>query len=71
MNMNGKERIVRALLGSIVVVADFLATIHIEVVFLIIGLWGVITSTFGYCPFNTLFNRNSCELPQTSSALGS
>ena len=39
-------------------------------VFLIIGLWGVLTSAFGYCPFNGLFNRNSCEIDLQRNAGG-
>ena len=66
MNIGGKERVTRALLGSTVVVADFLATVHIEIVFLLVGLWGVLTSAFGYCPFNTLMGRNSCVLLEAS-----
>ena len=66
VNVGGKERVTRALLGSTVVVADFLATVHIEIVFLLVGLWGVLTSAFGYCPFNTLMGRNSCVLPEAS-----
>jgi len=62
MNIGGKERIVRAIFGSAVVVLDFLATVQIEVLFLVIGLWGVLTSAFGYCPFNTLMGRNSCTI---------
>jgi len=50
-----------------VVIFDFLATVHIEIVFLIVGLWGVLTSAFGYCPFNGLLNRNSCAIdPQAA-----
>ena len=52
----------RAVFGSGVVIFDFLATVQIEIVFLIVGLWGVLTSAFGYCPFNGLSNRNSCEI---------
>ncbi len=52
----------RAVFGSGVVIFDFLATVQIEIVFLIVGLWGVLTSAFGYCPFNGLLNRNSCEI---------
>ena len=61
-NVGGRERTARALFGSGVVIFDFLATVHIEVVFLIVGLWGVLTSAFGYCPFNGLLNRNSCTI---------
>ena len=52
----------RAVFGSGVVIFDFLATVQIEIIFLIVGLWGVLTSAFGYCPFNGLLNRNSCEI---------
>ena len=61
-NVGGKERITRAVFGSGVVVVDFLATVQIEIVFLLVGLWGVLTSAFGYCPFNGLLNRNSCTI---------
>lgn len=63
-NVGSKERLLRASFGSGLVVFDYLATVQIEVIFLIVGLWGVFTSAFGYCPFNGLFNRNSCALPQ-------
>ena len=61
-NVGGRERMLRAVFGSGVVIFDFLATVQIEIVFLIVGLWGVLTSAFGYCPFNGLFNRNSCAI---------
>ena len=61
-NVGGKERVARAAFGSGVVVVDFLATVQIEIVFLLVGLWGVLTSAFGYCPFNGLLNRNSCTI---------
>ena len=61
-NVGGTERALRAVLGSSVVVLDFLASVQIELVFLVIGLWGVFTSAFGYCPFNGLLNRNTCAI---------
>ena len=61
-NVGGRERTLRAVFGSGIVIFDFLATVHIEIVFLVVGLWGVLTSAFGYCPFNGLLNRNTCEL---------
>ena len=66
-NVGGTERLVRAALGSSVVVLDFLASVQIELVFLVIGLWGVFTSAFGYCPFNGLLNRNTCQIDVSSS----
>ena len=66
-NVGGTERVLRAVLGSSVVVLDFLASLQIELVFLVIGLWGVFTSAFGYCPFNGLLNRNTCQIDLSSS----
>lgn len=66
-NVGGTERALRAVLGSSVVVLDFLASVQIELVFLVIGLWGVFTSAFGYCPFNGLLNRNTCQIDPASS----
>ena len=43
-NVGGKERVARALFGSGVVIFDFFATVQIEIVFLVVGLWGVLTS---------------------------
>ena len=53
-NVGGKERALRAVFGSGVVIVDFLASVQIEILFLLVGLWGVLTSAFGYCPFNGL-----------------
>ena len=61
-NVGGLERILRALFGSSLVLLDFFATLQIEIVFLILGLWGVLTSAFGYCPFNGLMGRNTCAI---------
>ena len=61
-NVGGRERALRAVFGSSVVIVDFLATVQIEILFLLVGLWGVLTSAFSYCPFNGLLNRNSCVI---------
>ncbi len=61
-NVGGADRISRALFGSSFVLLDFFATIQLELVFLIIGLWGVLTSALGYCPFNGLMGRNTCAI---------
>ena len=61
-NVGGLERILRALFGSSLVLLDFFATIQLEIVFLVLGLWGVLTSAFGYCPFNGLMGRNTCKI---------
>ena len=61
-NVGGLERILRAVFGSSLVLLDFFATLQLEIVFLILGLWGVLTSAFGYCPFNGLVGRNTCAI---------
>ncbi len=61
-NVGGRERTLRAVFGSCVVIVDFLASVQIEILFLLVGLWGVLTSAFGYCPFNGLLNRNTCTI---------
>ena len=61
-NVGGRERALRAVFGSGVVIVDFMASVQIEILFLLVGLWGVLTSAFGYCPFNGLLNRNSCVI---------
>ena len=61
-NVGGRERTTRAIFGTAVVVFDFFATVQFEVLFLLVGLWGVLTSAFGYCPFNCLLNRITCGI---------
>ena len=67
-NVGGLERILRALFGSSLVLLDFFATLQLEIVFLILGLWGVLTSAFGYCPFNGLMGRNTCAIAYDDSS---
>ena len=66
-NVGGRERTLRAVFGSCVVIVDFLASVQIEILFLLVGLWGVLTSAFGYCPFNGLLNRNTCTIDVQSN----
>ena len=44
-----------------------MATPAMGATFLVVGLWGVFTSAFGYCPFNGLLNRNTCQIDLSSS----
>ena len=67
-NVGGLERILRALFGSSLVLLDFFATIQLEILFLVLGLWGVLTSAFGYCPFNGLMGRNTCAIAYDDSS---
>jgi hypothetical protein len=68
-NVGGVERLLRALFGSSFVLIDFFATIQLEIVFLIVGLWGVLTSALGYCPFNGLLGRNTCAIKYSDATI--
>jgi hypothetical protein len=50
------------------VVADFFANVQIEALFLAIGLWGVLTSALGYCPFNSMMGRSTCAVDLRADA---
>jgi hypothetical protein len=67
-NVGGAERLARVIFGTGFVVADFFASVQIEFLFLGVGLWGVLTSAFGYCPFNGLMGRNTCAVDFNSGA---
>ena len=67
-NVGGAERALRAILGTGFVVADFFAGVQIEALFLAIGLWGVLTSALGYCPFNSILGRSTCAVDLQADA---
>ncbi len=45
-------------------VIDFLASGSWAWVFLIMGIWSVITSALGWCPFYRLGGIDTCPIPQ-------
>lgn len=61
-NVGGLERAMRAVFGTGFVLADFFASVQIEVLLLGLGLWGVLTSALGYCPFNSMLGRSTCAV---------
>ena len=60
MNVGFFDRFIRLLIGIGFVIFDFLANANWEVIFMIFGLWGVLTSVFGWCPFYKLSGVNTC-----------
>ena len=65
-NVGGLERILRALFGSSLVLLDFFATLQLEIIFLILGLWGVLTSAFATARSMASWEGTHAPLPMTN-----
>ena len=64
-NVGGLERILRALFGSSLVLLDFFATLQLEIIFLILGLWGVLTSALATARSMASWEGTHAPLPMT------
>ncbi len=64
MNVGFRDRVFRGIGGLALLVIDFLASGSWAWVFLIMGVWSVATSAFGWCPFYRLGGVNTCPVPQ-------
>ena len=60
MNLGLNDRVVRLISGLGLVTFDYFATANWEVVLLLFGTWGVLTSAFGFCPFYRVMGYNTC-----------
>ena len=60
MNISSFDRMIRLISGLGLVTFDYLSSANWEVIFLLFGTWGVLTSVFGYCPFYRMFGYNTC-----------
>ncbi|RAH14053.1 MAG: DUF2892 domain-containing protein [Methanobacteriota archaeon] len=60
MNLGIFDRLIRLLAGLGFVFFDYIATSNWEIIFFIIGAWGVMTSVFGWCPFYRLMGIDTC-----------
>ena len=58
--MSSYDRIVRLVSGLGLVTFDYFASANWEIIFLVVGAWGVTTSVFGYCPFYRILGYNTC-----------
>lgn len=61
MNLGIVDRFIRLSTGVFIVVFDYLANANWEILFLFFGLWGVLTSVLGWCPFYNLVGANTCS----------
>ncbi len=62
MNVGIMDRAARMLGGLGLLAVDFLAGSEWELLLLVVGIWGVLTSTFGWCPFYKLTGVNTCPI---------
>ena len=60
MNLGLNDRVIRLISGLGLVTFDYLATANWELVLLLFGTWGVLTSAFGFCPFYRVMGYNTC-----------
>ena len=60
MNLGMNDRVIRLVSGLGLVTFDYLASSNWELILLIFGAWGVLTSAFGFCPFYRIMGHNTC-----------
>ncbi|MBT3476981.1 MAG: DUF2892 domain-containing protein [Euryarchaeota archaeon] len=62
MNLSLNDRLVRIVSGLGMVAFDYAADVNWDVVLLVIGCWGVLTSAFGFCPFYKIVGHSTCPI---------
>lgn len=64
MNVGAYDRFIRLIGGLIIVAIDFIASGDLEIAFVALGVWSVLTSAFGWCPFYRITGINTCPINQ-------
>jgi len=54
------DRLIRLCVGMGFVFFDYIATSNWELLFFVVGSWGVLTSFFGWCPFYRIIGIDTC-----------
>jgi len=62
VNLGRTDRFIRLLGGLIIVSIDFLASGDLELAFVALGVWSVLTSVFGWCPFYRIGRIDTCSI---------
>ena len=62
MNVGIYDRIVRLGGGLGLLAIDFIASGDLELALMVVSVWGVLTSAFGWCPFYRLGGINTCAI---------
>lgn len=64
MNVGASDRLIRLIGGLVIVAIDFIASGDLEIAFVALGVWSVLTSAFGWCPFYRIGGINTCPINQ-------
>ncbi len=65
-NVGSTERIVRLVLGIVLIASGFLALSgSLQIIGYVIGAIMLLTGITAYCPLNALMGRNSCKVTPT------
>ena len=62
MNLGITDRLIRVTAGLGMVAIDYAAILDWDVLLLGIGIWSVLTSAFGFCPFYKLMGHTTCPI---------
>ncbi|MEZ7988295.1 MAG: DUF2892 domain-containing protein [Candidatus Poseidoniaceae archaeon] len=62
MNLSVTDRLIRLSAGFSMVAVDYAANLNWDILLLIVGTWGVLTSAFGFCPFYKLRGHSTCPI---------
>ncbi|MDA9254658.1 DUF2892 domain-containing protein [Candidatus Poseidoniaceae archaeon] len=62
MNLSLTDRLIRLSAGFSMVAVDYAANLNWDILLLIVGVWGVLTSAFGFCPFYKLRGHSTCPI---------
>ena len=62
MNVGSYDRLIRLIGGLTIVIIDFIASGDLELAFVALGGWSVLTSAFGWCPFYRIGGINTCPV---------
>ena len=64
MNVGAYDRLIRLIGGLIIVIIDYIASGDLELAFVALGVWSVLTSAFGWCPFYRISGLSTCPINQ-------
>ncbi|MAM36888.1 MAG: hypothetical protein CL988_06990 [Euryarchaeota archaeon] len=62
MNLSLNDRIIRVLSGLVMVIVEYASNLDWDFILLVLGLWGILTSAFGFCPFYKLIGHTTCPI---------
>lgn len=62
INVGTSDRVIRILLGVVLLVAGFLTHYVLSVILLVVGVVSLITGLFGFCAIYRLFGINTCRV---------